>query len=167
MTTLFEGFRDERIDIPTDAGTIAAWIGGEGPPLLLLHGYPQTRAMWHRLAPQLAAAGRTVIVPDLRGYGQSGSPVPRPTAGPTPSARWLATSRADVGLGFARFDVVGHDRGGRVAHRLALDAPERSTRVAVLDILPTRTLLRRPISASRPHTGTGSSCCSPAGSPSA
>lgn len=143
MTTLFEGFRDERIDIPTDAGTIAAWIGGEGPPLLLLHGYPQTRAMWHRLAPQLAAAGRTVIVPDLRGYGQSGSPVPSADGG-THSKREMARDQVALmsALGYARFDVVGHDRGGRVAHRLALDAPDAVARVAVLDILPTRTLLR-------------------------
>ncbi len=144
MATMFEGFRDERIGIPTDAGTIAAWIGGDGPPLLLLHGYPQTRMMWHRVAPRLAASGRTVVVPDLRGYGESGSPEPS-ADGATHSKREMARDQVELmsALGFTRFDVAGHDRGGRVAHRLALDVPEMVARLAVLDILPTRTLLRQ------------------------
>ncbi len=143
MTTWFAGFRDERIDVPTAAGTIAAWIGGNGPPLLLLHGYPQTRGMWHKIAPRLASSGRTVVASDLRGYGQSGSPTPSADGG-THAKREMARDQLALMqvLGFDRFDVVGHDRGGRVAHRLALDAGAAVARVAVLDILPTRTLLR-------------------------
>jgi haloacetate dehalogenase len=143
MTTMFEGFRDARIDVPTEAGTIAAWIGGEGPPLLLLHGYPQTRAMWHKIAPALAASGRTIVAPDLRGYGQSGSPAPSADGG-THAKREMARDQVALmrQLGFERFEVVGHDRGARVAHRLALDTPDAVARLAVLDILPTRTLLR-------------------------
>jgi len=141
---MFAGFRDERIEVPTEAGMIAAWIGGDGPPLLLLHGYPQTRTMWHQVAPRLAAAGWTVIAPDLRGYGESGTPPPTPD-GATHSKREMARDQLALmsALGFGRFEVIGHDRGARVAHRLALDAPEAVARVAVLDILPTRTLLRQ------------------------
>jgi haloacetate dehalogenase len=143
MARMFDGFRDERIEVATDAGTIAAWVGGNGPPLLLLHGYPQTRMMWHAVAPRLAGAW-TVVVPDLRGYGESGTPVPSPD-GATHSKREMARDQLALmsALGCARFDVVGHDRGARVAHRLALDAPNAVTRVAVLDVLPTRTLLRQ------------------------
>jgi len=141
---MFAGFRDERIEVPTEAGMIAAWIGGDGPPLLLLHGYPQTRTMWHLVDPRLAAAGWTVIAPDLRGYGESGTPPPTPD-GATHSKREMARDQLALmsALGFGRFEVIGHDRGARVAHRLALDAPEAVARVAVLDILPTRTLLRQ------------------------
>lgn len=143
MAKMFEGFLDARIDVATDAGTIAAWVGGNGPPLLLLHGYPQTRTMWHAVAPRLAET-RTVVVPDLRGYGESGAPAPT-ADGVSHSKRAMAADQLALmsALGFVRFDVVGHDRGARVAHRLALDAPDAVARVAVLDILPTRTLLRR------------------------
>jgi haloacetate dehalogenase len=143
MARMFDGFRDARIEVATDAGTIAAWIGGDGPPLLLLHGYPQTRAMWHAVAPRLAKAW-TVVVPDLRGYGESGTPAPTPD-GASHSKRAMAGDQLALmsALGFVRFDVVGHDRGARVAHRLALDAPDAVARVAVLDILPTRSLLRQ------------------------
>jgi len=143
MAGMFDGFRDERIEVATAAGTIAAWVGGSGPPLLLLHGYPQTRTMWHAIAPRLAGAW-TVVVPDLRGYGESGTPAPS-ADGATHSKREMAGDQLALmsALGFARFDLVGHDRGARVAHRLALDAPDAVSRVAVLDILPTRTLLRQ------------------------
>ncbi len=143
MARMFEGFRDARIEVATDAGTIAAWVGGDGPPLLLLHGYPQTRTMWHAVAPRLAET-RTVVVPDLRGYGESGTPAPT-ADGASHSKRVMAGDQLALmsALGFVRFDVVGHDRGARVAHRLALDAPDAVARVAVLDILPTRTLLRQ------------------------
>jgi haloacetate dehalogenase len=143
MAAMFDGFDDVRIDVPTAAGTVAAWVGGDGPPLLLLHGYPQTRMMWHKVAPRLASSGWTVIAPDLRGYGETGSPMPSPD-GDTHSKREMAKDQVALmaALGYARFDVVGHDRGARVAHRLALDAPDAVARVAVLDILPTRTLLR-------------------------
>lgn len=132
---LFPGFRVERFAVGDTA--IHAVVGGSGPPLLLLHGYPQTHACWHRVAPAL---GRdfTVVCPDLRGYGASG----RPAADPGHRAYSKRVMAADqvalmARLGFERFAVAGHDRGGRVAYRLALDHPERVTRLAVLDIIPT------------------------------
>ena len=111
--------------------------GGSGPPLLLLHGYPQTHLMWRKLAPRLAAEF-TVVAPDLRGYGDSS----KPPAGPdlmNYSKRALAQDQVEVmaALGFERFMVAGHDRGARVAHRLARDHPERIERLALLDIVPT------------------------------
>lgn len=114
--------------------------GGEGPPLLLLHGYPQTHACWHRMAPTLART-RTLVMPDLRGYGDSAKPEGDP-AHATYSRRAMAADAAAImdSLGFARFEVIGHDRGGRVTHRLCLDHPDRVTRAAVLDIVPTRTI---------------------------
>jgi haloacetate dehalogenase len=125
-----------------DAGevTIALEMGGDGPPLLLLHGYPQTRACWHRVAPALAERF-TVVAADLRGYGDSSKP---PGGGDhaayskrTMAADMLAVMRA---LGHERFGVAGHDRGGRVAHRMARDHPDVVERAAVLDIVPTLTL---------------------------
>lgn len=112
-------------------------IGGSGPPLLLLHGYPQTHAIWHRIAPVLAERF-TVVAPDLRGYGDSGRPSSGEGHGPY-SKRTMAQDMVSVmeALGFARFRLAGHDRGGRVAYRLALDHPERVERVALLDIIPT------------------------------
>ncbi len=138
----FSGFTDRRVPVGTAAGTVAAWVGGDGPPLLLLHGYPQCRAMWHLVAPELARE-RTVVVADLRGYGETDTPAPDETA-TTHSKREMAADQVALmrELGFATFDVAGHDRGGRVAHRMALDHPDAVRRVAVLDILPTRTLLR-------------------------
>jgi len=111
--------------------------GGSGPPLLLLHRYPQTHLMWRKLAPRLAAEF-TVVAPDLRGYGDSS----KPPAGPDHinySKRALAQDQVEVmaALGFERFLVAGHDRGARVAHRLARDHPERIERLALLDIVPT------------------------------
>ena len=132
---LFPGFRRERIR--TRETEIHTVVGGEGPPVLLLHGYPQTHACWHRIAPALAARF-TVVCPDLRGYGDSG----RPPSDPEHRAyakRAMAQDQLETmaQLGFERFAVVGHDRGGRVAYRLALDRPERVTRLAVLDMVPT------------------------------
>jgi len=111
--------------------------GGDGPGLLLLHGYPQTHVMWHRIAPELART-HTVVCPDLRGYGDSG----RPESGADHAGYSFRAMAADaVGamreLGFDEFAVVGHDRGARVTHRMALDHPDAVTRAAVLDILPT------------------------------
>jgi haloacetate dehalogenase len=139
---VYGGFRDLRVAVPTGAGTVAAWAGGEGPPLLLLHGYPQTRAMWHLVAPALVQAGHSVVIPDLRGYGQTGGPPPSEDGG-THSKREMAADALALmrELGHGRFAVAGHDRGGRVAHRLALDHPDAVERLAVLDIVPTRTLL--------------------------
>jgi haloacetate dehalogenase len=137
---MFDGF--EVRDIATRESSIRVRIGGSGPPLLLLHGYPQTHAMWHRTAPVLAERC-TVVCADLRGYGDSGKPASDPEHA-VYSKRATAQDMVEVmaALGFARFMVAGHDRGGRVAHRLALDHPERLERMAVLDIVPTRTLFR-------------------------
>ena len=132
---MFEGFSEHRI--ATRGAEIFALTGGEGPPLLLLHGYPQNHVMWHRVAPRLAGSF-SLVIPDLRGYGDS--------AGPAPDAQHLNYSKrtmaADMielmtALGHPRFSIAGHDRGGRVAYRLALDHPERVVRLAALDILPT------------------------------
>ena len=135
MPGFFDGFELTTRDV-TD-GTLRLRIGGEGPPLLLLHGNPQTHAMWHHVAPVLART-HTVICPDLRGYG--GSLKPPPSADHAAySKRAMARDLAELmtGLGHERFAVVSHDRGARVAHRLALDFPDRVTRLAVLDIVPT------------------------------
>ncbi len=135
---MFENFRERRIAVP---GTeIFLRQGGDGPPLLLLHGYPQTHVMWHRVAPVLARHF-TVVCPDLRGYGASGKPPSDPDHAPY-SKRAMAGDMVELmeALGFSRFMLAGHDRGGRVAHRLCLDHPDRVSRAAVLDIVPTRTL---------------------------
>jgi pimeloyl-ACP methyl ester carboxylesterase len=116
---------------------IAAWTGGSGPPLLLLHGYPQTSACWRKVAPGLAERF-TVVAADLRGYGQSSKP---PGGGRQENYAKRAMAGDQVALmrslGFERFRLVGHDRGGRVAHRLALDHPHAVERLSVLDICPT------------------------------
>ncbi|WP_422029089.1 alpha/beta fold hydrolase [Roseovarius sp.] len=120
-------------------GTQITWSeAGDGPPLLLLHGFPQTRALWARIAPELAQTHR-VICPDLRGYGESGK-LADPAAY---SFREMARDQTALmhHLGHETFAVAGHDRGGRVAHRLALDAPHAVTRLCVMDIVPTHTLL--------------------------
>ena len=137
---MFEGF--ERRDIATGETMIHARIGGSGPPLLLLHGYPQSHVMWHRVAPALAERC-TVVCADLRGYGDSGKPASDPTHAAY-SKRACAQDMVEVmaALGFERFMLAGHDRGGRVGHRLALDHPERLERLAILDIVPTRTIFR-------------------------
>lgn len=120
--------------IETSGGTIAASVFGSGPPLLLLHGFPQTRAMWQPITASLAAS-HTLIIPDLPGYGDSDSPADVEAA----SKRAMAASMVEAmqSLGFDSFDLAGHDRGGRVAYRMALDHPQRVKRLAVLDILPT------------------------------
>ncbi len=132
----FEGFAS--IDRDVDGVRIHAAVGGEGPPVLLLHGYPQTHRMWHGVAPALART-HTVVAPDLRGYGASAKPASAPDHA-TYSKR--ATAADQVGLmhalGFDTFAVVGHDRGARVTHRLVLDHPGSVQRAAVLDIVPTR-----------------------------
>lgn len=137
---MFEGF--QRFEIDTGAAVIRGVTGGKGPPLLLLHGYPQTHAMWHRVAPKLAERF-TVVAPDLRGYGASSKPPTTPDHAPY-SKRAMASDMATVmtRLGHDRFDLCGHDRGGRVAHRLALDHEARVRRLAVLDIAPTREMYR-------------------------
>ncbi|MBX9992784.1 alpha/beta fold hydrolase [Phreatobacter oligotrophus] len=133
---LFPGFR--KLDIATSGTTIRLRTGGTGPALLLLHGYPQTHVLWHKVAPRLAERF-TVVAADLRGYGDSGKPAT--DAGHTPYAkRAMAQDMAEVmsALGHETFFVCGHDRGARVAHRLALDHAERVRKLCVLDIAPTR-----------------------------
>ena len=132
---MFDGFDRKRIE--TRGATIDLAVGGSGPPLLLLHGYPQTYTMWHLVAPRLAREF-TVVAASLRGYGDSS----KPAGGADHAAyskRAMAQDQIDVmrALGFDRFAVAGHDRGGRVAYRLALDRPEAVTKLAVLDIVPT------------------------------
>lgn len=131
----FEGFTLETRE--ANGQKLRLRRGGLGPPLLLLHGNPQTHAMWHRVAPELARHC-TVIAPDLRGYGLSSKPPV--TADHAPYAkRAMAADMAALmrGLGFERFAVLAHDRGARVAHRLALDHPAAIERLCVLDIVPT------------------------------
>ena len=133
---MFEGFERGRVETP--GAEIELVRGGDGPPVLFLHGYPQTHAMWHLVAPRLAE-DFTVVATDLRGYGDSSKPFGEEDHS-TYSKRAMAADQAAVmdSLGFDSFAVVGHDRGGRVGHRIALDFPERVTRLAVLDIVPTR-----------------------------
>jgi haloacetate dehalogenase len=132
---LFPGFKTASVQ--TSGATINLVIGGSGPPLLLLHGAPQSHAIWHRVAPSLAKE-YTVVAADLRGYGDSS----KPEGGPNHvnySKRAMALDQVEVmrHFGFNRFAVVGHDRGARVTHRLALDHPNVVTQAAVLDIVPT------------------------------
>lgn len=131
----FKGFQEQRL--PGDSCAIFARVGGEGPPLLLLHGFPQTHLAWRRVAPALARRF-TVVAADLRGYGASGAPPDAPGHAPY-SKRTMARDMVNAmrALGFERFRVAGHDRGGRVAYRMALDAPERVEKLAVLEIAPT------------------------------
>ncbi len=138
MSDLFPGFSTRRV--ATMGAEIHVEFGGHGPPLLLLHGYPQTHVMWHKVAPALAQSF-TVVCPDLRGYGDSSKP-PGGAGHINYTKRAMAQDVVEVmrALGFARFRLAGHDRGGRVAHRLCLDHPETVERVAVLDISPTRTM---------------------------
>jgi haloacetate dehalogenase len=135
MTGLFRGFEQRRM--AGDGADIFLRLGGSGPPLLLLHGFPQTHAMWHRVAGPLAERF-TLVIPDLRGYGLS--------SGPESDADGYAYSKRAMGrdffavmaaLGHERFAVAGHDRGARVAYRMALDRAEAIIKLAVLDIVPT------------------------------
>ena len=134
LADLFPGFASHWIDC--DAGRIFARSHGSGPPLLLLHGYPQTHVMWHKIARELAEKF-TVIAMDLRGYGWSSAP--RSSKGAAYTKREMAGDALAVmeALGHTHFSIVGHDRGGRVGYRLALDHPGRVDRLAVLDIVPT------------------------------
>lgn len=137
---MFDGFSRQRIAV---AGTtINTLIGGSGPPVLLLHGFPQTHVIWHKIASDLARRF-TVVATDLRGYGDSGKPA-SDAEHLAYSKRQMAIDQVEVmtTLGFDRFALVGHDRGGRVGHRLALDHRERVEKLAVLDIVPTHTVFR-------------------------
>ncbi|MDX1781513.1 MAG: alpha/beta hydrolase [Thalassovita sp.] len=131
-----DGFETGRIEV--DNAEIAYEIGGEGPPALLLHGFPQTRAMWAAIAPVLAQRF-TVVCADLRGYGGSS----KPAAVADYSFREMGKDQAGLmqRLGFDRFHLVGHDRGARTAHRMALDVPDRILSLTLMDIVPTHLLL--------------------------
>ena len=133
---LFPGFEQRIVDVGKGI-RIAATIGGSGPPLLLLHGHPQTRALWHRVAPGLAET-HTLVMADLRGYGDSSKPAGLPDHG-NYAKRAMAQDQVSLMriLGFERFDILAHDRGARVAHRLAMDHPDAVTRMILLDIAPT------------------------------
>jgi haloacetate dehalogenase len=135
---LFPGFL--RAQLAVNGTTINTVHGGAGAPVLLLHGYPQTHVIWYRVAPVLAERF-TVVCSDLRGYGDSGKP--RSDASHEPySKRAMAQDQLELmrALGFERFAIVGHDRGARVARRLALDHPDSVSRLAILDIIPTETM---------------------------
>jgi len=135
---MFEGF--EQGDLETSDAVIHYKKAGSGRPLLLLHGYPQTHAMWHQVAPELAR-DFSVVVSDLRGYGDSSKPASNETHFAY-SKRAMALDQVELmaSLGHDTFFVAGHDRGGRVAHRMALDHRDRVKKLAVLDILPTHKL---------------------------
>jgi haloacetate dehalogenase len=133
---MFRGFSPHDVDV--DGVRIHARVGGSGPPVLLLRGYPQTHVIWRHVAEALARS-HTVIASDLRGYGDSGKPASQVDHS-SYSKRAMAADQVGLmkALGHSRFAVVGHDRGARVTHRLCLDHAERVERAAVLDIVPTR-----------------------------
>lgn len=136
------GERFSRTFIDAEGATINLCQGGAGPPLLLLHGYPQTHVMWHRVVPALANRF-TVVCADLRGYGDSAKPAPGEDHAAY-SKRAMARDMVEVmaALGHDRFFVAGHDRGARVTHRMALDHPDRVMRACVMDIAPTLHMFR-------------------------
>lgn len=138
LADLFSGFDARTFD--TGEARIYARIGGSGPPLLMLHGFPQCHVMWHRIAPALAESF-TCVIADLRGYGASSVPASMPDHEPN-SKRAMARDMVAVmaELGFDQFALAGHDRGGRVGYRMALDHPERVSCLAVLDIVPTHAM---------------------------
>ena len=137
---MFEGFEQKRIE--TSGTTINLVTAGSGPPLLLLHGYPQNHTMWHKIAPRLAE-DFTVVAADLRGYGDSGKPHGDP-AHVNYSKRVMAQDQVEAmeKLGFDSFLLVSHDRGARVSHRLAKDHPQRVRKLVTLDIIPTRRMFQ-------------------------
>ena len=140
---MFEGFALRWVDVD-ERVRLRVRVGGAGPPVVLLHGHPRTHTTWHRVAPLLVGAGHTVVCPDLRGYGRSTAPPPRPDHAQA-SKRAMAGDVLSLmrGLGSERFAVVGHDRGSYVAFRLAMDHPEAVTHLAVLDSVPIGEALAR------------------------
>jgi haloacetate dehalogenase len=141
LADLYPGYASRWIS--TTAGKIFARVGGSGPPLLLLHGHPQSNVMWHRVAPALAERF-TLVIADLPGYGWSDAPAEQADHAPY-TKRAMAAAMVELmeALGFVRFDLAGHDRGGRVGYRLAFDHPGRLTRLAVLDIVTTYDMWHR------------------------
>lgn len=142
LAALLPGFSHARV--AGHSAKVAVSCAGGGFPLLLLHGHPQTRATWHKLAPGLVAAGYQVIAADLRGYGDSEKP-PGGARHEAYSKRAMAADQVAVmrALGHTRFAVIGHDRGARVAHRMALDHPEIVAALTLIDIAPTATMYAR------------------------
>lgn len=140
---VFAGFKIRRVTVGPGID-LRARVGGDGPAVVLLHGHPRTHTTWHLVAPRLAAAGYFVICPDLRGYGQSSKPEPRPDHS-TYCDRAMATDIVELAriLGHDRFALVGHDRGSYVAYRTALEHPEHVTTLAVLDSVPILEALQR------------------------
>ena len=142
MAVTFPGFEQKLITVPSDDGPIdiACLVGGSGPALLLLHGFPQTKAIWHQVAPELAKS-YTVVVSDLRGYGASSKPHGKADHS-TYSKRSMAKDQHTLmsALGHQQFFVLGHDRGARVSHRLAMDFPQSVRKLMLLDISPTLTM---------------------------
>jgi haloacetate dehalogenase len=132
---MFTGFEQHRVS--TRQAQIHVLTGGQGPPVLLLHGYPQTHVVWHAVAPRLREHF-SLVIPDLRGYGDSKGPPPDPQH-MNYSKRAMAQDMVELmsALGHERFMLAGHDRGGRVGYRLALDHPERLSHFAAIDIIPT------------------------------
>ena len=142
MSVAFKGFEHKSITVSSEDGPIelAYQIGGNGPPILLLHGFPQTKAIWENVASELAE-NFTVIASDLRGYGESSKPSGKKDHS-TYSKRSMAADQHALmrALGHQQFFLLGHDRGGRVSHRLAMDFPDSVLRLMVLDISPTLTM---------------------------
>ena len=145
MAFTFPGFEQMRLSVPSEDGPIeiACLVGGNGPALLLLHGFPQTKAIWHQVAPELAK-NFTVVASDLRGYGASSKPHGKPDHS-SYSKRSMAKDQHALmnALGHKQFFVLGHDRGGRVSHRLAMDFPQSVLKLMVLDISPTLAMYDR------------------------
>jgi haloacetate dehalogenase len=139
---MFEGFADEMVDL----GDVQLRVrfGGDGPPLLLIHGHPRTSATWHRVAPRMASAGFTVVCPDMRGYGQSSKPRLRDDHRQQ-TKRAVADDLAELmtQLGHDQFAVVGHDRGSHVAFRLAMDHPSQVKRLVIINAVPIIEALER------------------------
>jgi len=140
---MFEGFDELRVE-GEDGVRLRVRVGGEGPPVVLLHGHPRTHTTWHRVAPLLVAAGHRVVCPDLRGYGRSDKPATTADHAPYSKRAMARDVRAVMTrLGHRRFAVVGHDRGSYVALRLALDSPDAVTQLVVVDSVPIGEALAR------------------------
>jgi haloacetate dehalogenase len=139
---MFEGFADEMVDV--GEAQLRVRFGGDGPPVLLIHGHPRTSATWHRVAPALAASGFTVVCPDLRGYGRSSKPRIRDDHRQQ-AKRAVADDLAELmaQLDHDQFAVVGHDRGSHVAFRLAMDYPSHVTRLVIINAVPIIEALER------------------------
>jgi haloacetate dehalogenase len=140
--TMFEGFADEMVDL----GDVRLRVrsAGDGPPILLIHGHPRTSATWHSVAPQLITAGFTVVCPDMRGYGRSSKAIVRDSHRQQ-AKREVADDLADLmsQFGLDQFAVVGHDRGGNVAFRLAMDYPSRVGKLVIIEAVPIIEALER------------------------